>query len=331
MGCQQDSGDGDERSVAETDSADAGPELRGELDTVRRTSAVESVPESSVLTDRMRSFLRARRLSVASACDGDRPVVEPCFDEAGFLSVADDTVAWPATALADERRALVGPDERRALSLLAVDWWETTAALRVSGTVTRQSSPPGEAAAGSPTDWYVLDVADAELDRQAPLPTLCLGERSGREPAENTRTTYDRLVAAAEQVICAGRLVFLGTPTADGAPRITPLTGRPGFVQVLDAHTLAWPVYRDAVPVAELEESEAATLLFPDSAAADGMVQVSGPVSRYDSVAGATDPGPGDRADDWLLVDVERVTVSRDTPLPSLSVAGSAPPWASDG
>lgn len=318
-----DHGSGNDRPAREADShTDVGAVLYGEPDTVRRVS----VPEESVLSERLRSFLTARRMSLVSVRDDDRPVVEPCFDEVGFLSVTGDTVAWPATALADE--ALVGPDERRPLSLLAVDWWETTAALRVAGTVTRRASPPGGADAGSPAAWYVLDVADAGFDREAPLPTLTLGERPGREPAANPRTTYDRLVAAAEQVICTQRLAVLGTPTADGAPRLTPLSGLPGFVQVLDAHTLAWPVYRDAVPVAALEAARAATLLFPEPAAADGTVQVSGRVSRYDSVAGATDPTPGDRADDWLLMDVERATVSRDPPLPSLSVAGSAPPWA---
>jgi len=332
MGHQWDRDDGDERRASEADSGtDTGPVLRGELDTVRRASAVESVSERSVLSDRLRSFLRGRRLSVAGTHDGDRPVVEPCLGETGFLTVAGDTVVWPATALADERRSLVGPDARRPLSLFAAAWSGSPAALRVAGTVTRQPSPPGEAATEASTDWYVLEAADAGFDPEASLPTLTVGDAPADEATESHRTTYDRLVAAAEQVVCAQRLAVLGTPTGDGAPLLTPLTGPLGFVQVLDAHTIAWPVYRDAVPVAALQEAGTAALLVPDSTATDGMVQLSGPVSRYDSVAGATDPSPGDRADDWLLMDVERATVSRDPPLPPLSVAATEPPWASDG
>lgn len=332
MGHQRDHGGEQPAREADnhTGSGEAGSGLRGELDTVRRASAVESLPGRPALTDRMRSFLTGRRICIAGTQADERPVVEPCIDDAGFLSVAGDTVAWPATALADERRSLVEPGERRSLSLFVADWPEPTAALRVAGTATRQPSPPSEGTA-SPTDRYVLEVADARFDRDPALPNVTLGHAPNGDRTESDRTTYDRLVAAAEQVVCTQRFVVLGTPTADSAPRLTPLTGPPGFVQVLNAHTLAWPVYRDAVPVGPLQESDSATLLFVASAAGSGMVQVSGRVSRYDSVAGAADPSPGDQAQDWLLMDVERATVSRDPPLPSLAVDRVEPPWASDG
>ncbi|MFC6756155.1 hypothetical protein ACFQER_04920 [Halomicroarcula sp. GCM10025894] len=123
-------------------------ELQTELGTADRAEAFYDTAMQHALTGQMKSFVRDRWMGFVSALDGDRPVTEPCFADEGFIRIlADDRIAWPAAAMVDGSGPLVGPNEERFLSLVTVDWWDTTVGLHINGSahrrVARLSASPG--------------------------------------------------------------------------------------------------------------------------------------------------------------------------------------------
>ncbi|MFB7668465.1 MSMEG_1061 family FMN-dependent PPOX-type flavoprotein [Kitasatospora sp. NPDC056138] len=62
------------------------------------------------------------------------------------------------------------------------------------------------------------------------------------QPGDHARRKQvDRLLDSAQQLIGCAPLVFMASAGADGRADVTPRGGPPGFVSVLDAHTLAIP------------------------------------------------------------------------------------------
>jgi len=310
-------------------------QLQDELGTAERAEAFYDTAMKDALTDRMADFLRDRWLGFASTLSDDGPVAEPCIGDTGFVRVlADDKIAWPVRATGG-RRPLVGPGEHQHVSLVTVDWWDTTVGLHVNGSATRREHAPiGVDYAGPPTDWYVLDIEEAYIHCAKHIPELAVDDRRpDASAADAERTTYDRLVPAVESFVGSQMISFLATADSGGETDLSPRLGPAGFVQVLDAHTLAWPEYRGNgvhASLGNIAERGAATLLFPDWWNTEAIVRVSGSASLYDEVAGATDLTDVDRTKQWVLMDVERTTVTTDPPLPSLSVESFDPPWGTD-
>ncbi|MBX0286188.1 pyridoxamine 5'-phosphate oxidase family protein [Halomicroarcula sp. F28] len=311
-------------------------ELQAELGTADRAEAFYDTAMQHALTSQMKWFLMDRWMGFASALDGDRPVTEPCFADEGFIRIlADDRIAWPAAAMVDGSGPLVGPNEERFLSLVTVDWWDTTVGLHINGSAHRRVAPPvGVSRDGPATDWYVLDIEEAYIHCAKHIPELAVddGAPEGPEVAPS-RTTYDRLVPAVEKFIGTQVVSFLGTADSEGETDLSPRIGPPGFVQVLDEHTLAWPEYRGNgihASMGNIRERGVATLTFLDWWNTEAIVRVSGSATLHDEVAGATDLTDVDRTKKWVLMDVEEATVTTDPPLPSLSVESFDPPWGTD-
>lgn len=336
------------RNIASADGADGigeqmdpqrcrGKQLLLErADGVNREAGRSGSPAGTALTDAMGAFLHERRLAFVSAATDGRPAAEPCLDDPGYLRVlGDGELAWPAGAMVDERRAPLESGDTGSLSVLAVDWWNSTVGLEVSGVGKRHRHPPvGVTDDGSATDWYVLDVDATRTYPGDAVPQLAPETAPSTERADAAgRTTYDRVVSRVRRAIDTRPLALLATVDDDGRPALSPRTGPEGFVQILDAHTLAWPEYPGTGQdrsLSNIDERGVANLLFVDWADGGPMVQVTGSASRYESVAGATDPTSDDCAAEWVLLDVDSATVAADPPLPSLSVESFDPDWGGD-
>jgi len=309
--------------------------LQEQLGTVDRAEAFYDSAMQHELTERMAEFLSERWLGFLGGVD-ERPVTAPCVGDPGFVRIVDaDEIAWPATAVVEAGRPLVASGEGRFLSLVTIDWWETTVGLHVNGAVTRrQQTPIGVSYDGPATDWYVLDIEEAYIHCAKHIPELSVDDdQPDADAPDNSRTTYDRLVPAAEQFISSQLVSFLGTADNNSETDLSPRIGPAGFVQVLDEHTLAWPEYRGNgihASMGNIKERGVASLCFVDWWNTEAIVQVSGSASLRDEVAGATDLTDVDKTKQWVLMDVEQVTVTTDPPLPSLSVEEFNPPWGTD-
>ena len=335
----------EERLRENSDSIDPRPDrpgstgehvLQEKLGTVGRAEGFYDSAMQHSLTDRMASFLTDRRLGFVSGLDADRPVTELCLGDDGFVRVLDeDHIAWPTATTVDENPSLVAPGAEEFLSLVTIDWWETTVGLHVNGVGThQQSTPAGVDYDGPATDWYVLEIEEAYIHCAKHIPELTLEADSGEAEREALdRTTDDHLVPAVERFIASQTMAFLGTADHGGETDISPRLGPAGFVQTLDERTVAWPEYRGNgvhASLGNIAERQMASLLFVDWWNTEAMVHVTGRATLHDDIEGATDRTDVDRTKQWVRLDVESVTLTKNPPLPSLSVAEFDPPWGTD-
>ena len=307
--------------------------LQEQLGTVDRAEAFYDSAMQHELTERMAEFLSERWLGFLGGVD-ERPVTAPCVGDPGFVRIVDaDEIAWPATAVVEAGRPLVASGEERFLSLVTVDWWDTTVGLHVNGVGTRRSTAPAGVDADPGTDWYVLDVEEAYIHCAKHLPELDAAEAGVVDDTAPRQDRYDDLTPTVERFIGSQVMAFLATADHDGETDISPRLGPAGFVQLLDEETLAWPEYRGNgvhASLGNIAETGVATLTFPDWWNTEAIVEVAGRATLHDEVAGATDLTDVDRTKQWVRMDVERVTVTREPPLPALSVAAFDPPWGTD-
>lgn len=310
--------------------------IQEELGTVDRAEAFYDSAMQHSLTDRMASFLTDRWLGVVSGLDADRPVTELCIGDDGFIRVLDENhIAWPTATTVDENPSLVAPGTEQFLSLVTIDFWETTVGLHVNGVGTRrQSTPDGVEYDGRATDWYVLEIEEAYIHCAKHIPELTLETTSSGPGAGSVdRTTDDRLVPAVERFISSQTMAFLGTADGSGETDISPRIGPAGFVQTLDERTVAWPEYRGNgvhASLGNIAERQMASLLFVDWWNTEAVVHITGRATLHDDIAGATDLTDVDRTKQWVRLDIESVSLMRDPPLPSLSVEEFDPPWGTD-
>lgn len=336
-------------AAAESDSTEVGLEdradrpgstgehiLQAELGTVDRADAFYDSAMQHSLTDRMVSFLTDRQIGVVSGVERGRPVTTPCIGDPGVVRVLDrDRIAWPKAALVDESPSLVGPGEVQHLSLVTIDWWETTVGLHINGIGhKRDSLPPSVDYDGPETEWYVLEIEEAYIHCAKHIPELSL-ETDADPTTEDTteHTSHGRLVPSVREFVDSQMLAFLATADGEGETDISPRLGPEGFVQILDDETLAWPEYRGNgvhASLGNIAESQVASLLFVDFWHSEAMVEVTGTATLQESVDGATDLTDVDRTKQWVKLDVAEVSVITDPPLPALSVAAFDPPWGTD-
>jgi predicted pyridoxine 5'-phosphate oxidase superfamily flavin-nucleotide-binding protein len=310
--------------------------LQEQLGTVGRAEGFYENAMQESLTDRMVSFLTERRMGFVSGVDGGRPVTTPCIGDPGVVRVlGPDRIAWPRAALVDESPSLVAAGDEQSLSLVAIDWWETTVGLHVNGVGHRQRAAPASVDYdGPPTEWYVLDIEEAYIHCAKHIPQLSLDEDVDGPTADTVEYAgHDRLVPSVREFIDSQLLAFLATADGAGETDISPRLGPEGFVQVLDEETLAWPEYRGNgvhASLGNIAESQVASLLFVDFWHSEAMVEVTGTATLHESVDGATDLTDADRTKQWVRLEVAEVSVATDPPLPALSVAAFDPPWGTD-
>lgn len=307
--------------------------LQEKLGTVERAEAFYDTAMQSALTDRMADFLRERWLGFVSGVEDGRPVTAPCVGDTGLVRILeDDRIAWPAAAMVERERQPVAPDDEAHLSLVTVDWWDTTVGLHVNGRGRIQRSPPDGVEDDAPAGpWYVLDIEEAYIHCAKHLPELSV--ESAADGEETTTRRYGKLVPSVERFIGSQMMAFLATADHDGETDVSPRLGPAGFVQVLDERTLAWPEYRGNgvhASLGNIAETRVATLTFPDWWSTEAMVEVSGTATLHEEIAGATDLTDADRTKQWVRLDVESVSVTTDPPLPELSVESFDPPWGTD-
>lgn len=310
--------------------------IQEKLDTVDRAEGFYDSAMQHSLTDRMVSFLTDRRMGFVSGIDRGWPVTTPCIGDTGFVRVLDeDHIAWPTATLVEENPSLVGSVGEEFLSLVTVDWWETTVGLHINGLGRRQQSTPASVEYdGPPTDWYVLEIEEAYIHCAKHIPQLTVeGETANVSSAAAEQSSYGQLTPSVERFIGSQVMAFLGTADSEGETDISPRIGPAGFVQILNDETLAWPEYRGNgvhASLGNIAERQAASLLFIDWWNTEAIVHVTGGATLHDDIEGATDLTDVDRTKQWVRLDVESVTVTEDPTLPSLSVAEFDPPWGTD-
>lgn len=96
---------------------------------------------------------------------------------------------------------------------------------------------------------------------------IARGSRDGYANAIAKRPWPDRLTPEAAAFLAARDSVFLGTASQDGQPYVQHRGGPPGFLKVLDAHTIGFADYagnRQYVTLGNLSENPAAFLFAMD-------------------------------------------------------------------
>ena len=310
--------------------------LQEQLGTVDRAEGFYDAAMQHSLTDRMVSFLSDRWVGFVSGLDGGRPVTAPCIGDTGFVRILDDDhIAWPAAAMVEDHPSLVAAEGGEFLSLVTIDWWETTVGLHVNGVGRRQeATPAGVDYDGPPTDWYVLEIEEAYIHCAKHIPRLTVeSETPEVSSSVGKQTTHDHLTPEVRQFIGSQVMTFLGTADSEGETDISPRIGPAGFVQIIDGDTLAWPEYRGNgvhASLGNIAERGVANLLFVDWWNTEAVLQVTGRATLHEDIEGATDLTDVDRTKQWVRLDVESVSVTRNPPLPGLSVAEFDPPWGTD-
>ncbi|WP_343232924.1 pyridoxamine 5'-phosphate oxidase family protein [Natrinema salinisoli] len=290
----------------------------------------------ATLTDRMQSFLAERWTGFVGWLDDGRPRVTPAVDGPGMVQVLDsETVAWPAGTMIGPTPTLDGSQEERWLSLVTVDWFDTTVGLHINGVGERVEYVYNQQHERLPgTDWIVLSVEEAYIHCAKHAPQLSVEQlplaEAARDPIEKS---FGRLSKRAQRFVGSRLQAVLGTADADGETDVSPRLGPAGFVQVLDESTLAWPEYRGNgvhASLGNMYERPVATLSFVDWWSTEAILEVSGTVSLEDEVDDATDLTDVDQTKTWVSLEVDSVGLVTNPPLPRLSLEEFDPPWGTD-
>ena len=131
-----------------------------------------------------------------------------------------------------------------------------------------------------------------------------------------------------ERILC-----FLATADAEGHTDCSPRLGPKGFVNVLDANTLAYPEYRGNgvhASLGNIRENPHATLLFVDWWETTVGLHINGTARLRESIPGAEDPSGTDRVKTWVELDVEEAYIHCAKHLPQLRIEAFDPPWGTD-
>ena len=144
---------------------------------------------------------------------------------------------------------------------------------------------------------------------------------------------HDELTERMQTFVSERILCFLSTADADGHTDCSPRMGPAGFVNVLDATTLAYPEYRGNgvhASLGNIRENPHATLLFVDWWDTTVGLHINGEAHLHESIPGASDPAGGDRSKVWVELDVEEAYIHCAKHLPRLSIEAFDPPWGTD-
>lgn len=337
--------------------------LQERFETVDRADSFYEEAMQSALTDRMRAFLEERWIGLLGTLEDGRPRVRTAVGQPGMVQVFDaETVGLPVGRAIDDAPSLEGAHDNRWLSLVTVDWWDTTVGLHVNGVAERRATRPDRVDGDAETDWLVLSVHEAYIHCAKHIPRLSVDigpstERSADSPLREVlerayshcanrisglagtgqqdpqRESHDRLVPEVQQFIGSRILGFLATADGEGEMDVSPRIGPEGFVQIVDDTTIAWPEYRGNgihASLGNIYERPVASMTFVDWWETEASVQVTGEASLRDEVDGATDLTDVDRTKTWVVLDVESVRVTVDPPLPKLSIEAFDPPWGTD-
>ncbi|WP_412543028.1 pyridoxamine 5'-phosphate oxidase family protein [Longispora sp. K20-0274] len=153
-------------------------------------------------------------------------------------------------------------------------------------------------------------------------------ERAERFYRQQVRAALNRRM---REFLARQEMMFLATSDAAGACDSTFRAGPPGFVRCLNPETVAWPEYRGNGVMASLgniSENGHVGLLFVDFVH-DGIgLHVNGTAEivtdrnlRAEHPELPTDPAPGRRAEQWVLVHVEEAYVHCAKHIPRLALA----------
>jgi predicted pyridoxine 5'-phosphate oxidase superfamily flavin-nucleotide-binding protein len=144
---------------------------------------------------------------------------------------------------------------------------------------------------------------------------------------------HERLTDRMAEFVGERIMFFPATADAEGHTDCSPRIGPAGFVNVLDADSLAYPEYRGNgvnASLGNVRENPHATFLFVDWWDTTVGLHVNGRASLHDSLSGATDPTGADRTKTWVVLEVEEAYVHCAKHVPQLSVEAFDPPWGTD-
>lgn len=154
-----------------------------------------------------------------------------------------------------------------------------------------------------------------------------------------------------QEFIAARDMMFVSTADARGNCDCSIRTGPPGFICVVDAHTLAYPEYRGngvMASLGNLRENGHIGLLFVDffgstvGCHVNGAARTAENEALLDPVAGfpaalcravrlaLRDVEPGRRPERWVIVEVEEAYIHCSKHIPRLATRDKTIPWGTD-
>ncbi len=155
----------------------------------------------------------------------------------------------------------------------------------------------------------------------------------------------DHLNPAMQQFIARQDMAFIATAGANGSCDCSFRAGAPGFVQILDKKTLAYPEYRGngvLASVGNLLENPQIGMIFLDYFQSTVGLHVNGKARVFspdeitslphlpESMVEATKLKKGRRPEAWILIDVEEAYIHCSKHVPLLKRLDKQIDWGSD-
>ncbi len=168
---------------------------------------------------------------------------------------------------------------------------------------------------------------------------------STRATSFYTKQVLDHLNPTMQQFIARQEMTFIATADTNGSCDCSFRAGVPGFVQVLDKHTLAYPEYRGngvLASVGNIMENPQIGMIFLDYFQSTVGLHVNGTarVLSPDQIAGlphlpasmveAAQLKKGRRPEAWIVIDVEEAYIHCSTHIPLLKRLDKQIDWGSD-
>ncbi|WP_435347118.1 pyridoxamine 5'-phosphate oxidase family protein [Haloarchaeobius sp. HRN-SO-5] len=206
--------DARDRDRSDLPGSDGEHELQERFETTARAENFYEEAMQAALTDRMTDFLTDRWIGVVGWLDEDQPRATPIIDAPGMVHVLDsETVAWPADTIIGSGPSFDGPEDQRWLSLVTVDWWDSTVGLHVNGVADRVDSvEDGDGNQLPGVDWIVLSVEEAYIHCAKHIPRLSVTQqtpvRAVRDPVQEP---YTLLPEAAQRFVGSRLQAFITT------------------------------------------------------------------------------------------------------------------------
>ena len=156
------------------------------------------------------------------------------------------------------------------------------------------------------------------------------------------RQMQDQLTDRMIQLIHEQEMVFVATADATGNCDCSPRFGRPGFVRVLDPHTLAYPEYRGNGVFASLgniQENPHVGLVFLDffrttvGLHVNGSAKVYSPEqlpSNWSEAPAVSAKSTGPATECWVVIEVDEAYIHCSKHVPLLEKATKAIDWGTD-
>lgn len=168
---------------------------------------------------------------------------------------------------------------------------------------------------------------------------------STRAASFYAKQVLDHLNPTMQQFITRQEMAFIATADANGSCDCSFRAGLPGFVQVLDKHTLAYPEYRGngvLASVGNILENPQIGMIFLDYFQSTVGLHVNGKarVLSPDEITGlphlpasmveAAQLKKGRRPEAWIVIDVEEAYIHCSKHIPLLKRLDKQIDWGSD-